>query len=262
MESPADEITDKYLPLGRSPIGHSPFKFRCHSGVSCYLHCCRNVYLLLFPYDILRLRKRIGIHSAEFLHRYTQVCEGSHPFFPGLKFRLVEETPYPCPFLGESGCTVYSDRPSACRTYPLERGVERVDSAGSLRSSYFMTHHSYCMGHLEEHGYSVRDWEREQDLYDFNLFNDLWAELDAFFATNPFAGEGKAGPKQQLAFMVCYNIDGFRSFVDQHNLLRQYDLDKFERRRIQREDASLLRFGFQWLHVVLGGRRDLLRRGF
>jgi hypothetical protein len=118
------------------------------------------------------------------------------------------------------------------------------------------------MGHLEEHTYSVRDWEREQDLYDFNLFNDLWAELDAFFATNPFAGEGKAGPKQQLAFMVCYNIDGFRSFVDQHNLLRQYDLDKFQRRRIQREDASLLRFGFQWLQVVLGGRRDLPRRGF
>ncbi len=251
---------DQHLPPGRSLPGREPFRFHCHSSVSCYLSCCRNVNLLLFPYDILRLRARLGLHSEEFVRRHARICEGSHPFFPGLKLQLLEEEPHPCPFLNEEGCTVYPDRPSACRTYPLERGVERSGLDGTLQAHYFMTHHPYCKGHFEDRTYTVRQWERDQDLHDFNLHNDLWAELDAFFATNPFAGEGKAGPQQQLAFMVCYNIDGFRAYASEHRLVERFRLDKSDRRRIQQEDSHLLRFGFQWLQFVLGGRRCLIPR--
>ncbi len=123
-----------------------------------------------------------------------------------------------------------------------------------------MTHHAYCKGHFEDRTYTVRQWERDQDLHDFNLHNDLWAQLDAFFATNPFAGEGKAGPRQQMAFMVCYNIDGFRAYASEQGLVERFRLDKSDRRRIQQEDSHLLRFGFQWLQFVLGGRRSLIPR--
>lgn len=252
-----DDLNHSLLPTGRLPLGLASFQFNCHPGVSCYLHCCRNVNLLLYPYDILRLKNRIEISSADFLHQYTCICEGSHPYFPGLKLRLCDEEPYPCPFLSETGCSVYVDRPSACRTYPLERGIERSCSNRNLQAHYFLTRHPYCKGHQEARTYTVQEWERDQDLYDFNFYGELWAELDAFFATNPFAGEGKAGPKQQLAFMVCYNIDAFRSYVEAHNLLHQYHLNKTQRRRIQKEDSYLLRFGFQWLRVVLGGSHYL-----
>jgi hypothetical protein len=42
--------------------------------------------------------------------------------------------------------------------------------------------------------------------------------------------------------------------------LNAYRLDKAERRRIERDDGSLLRFGFQWLEMILGGRRNLVLR--
>lgn len=255
-----EALPDLHLSSIRSLVGKQPFRFHCHPGVSCYLSCCRNVDMLLFPYDILRLKQRLGIPAEEFLHQFITLCQGSHPYFPGLKLKMNEDVASACPFLGETGCSVYSDRPSACRTYPLERGVERPGAGSALRTYYFMTQHPYCKGHEEERTYTLRQWERGQDLSEFNLYNDLWAELDAFFATNPWAGEGIAGPRQQLAFMVCYNIDGFRAYVNEHRLLAGFRLDKTERQRIGRDDGHLLRFGFQWLEMVLGGRRNLVSR--
>ncbi len=123
-----------------------------------------------------------------------------------------------------------------------------------------MTHHPYCKGHFEQRTYTLRKWEREQQLHEFNLFNELWAEVDAFFATNPWQGEGGAGPLQQLAFMVCYNIDDFRAYVETHQLLKQFKLDKNTRNRIKREDGALLQFGFQWLQYYIGRRPTLITK--
>ncbi len=95
-------------------------------------------------------------------------------------------------------------------------------------------------------------------LYEHNLYNDLWAELDAFFSTNPWAGEGKAGPYQQLAFMVCYNIDAFRSYLQEHKILQNFKLNKNMRRQIEHSDEQILRFGFNWLEYILGGRKNLV----
>ncbi|RWX49909.1 hypothetical protein VU00_11901, partial [Candidatus Electrothrix marina] len=112
----------------------------------------------------------------------------------------------------------------------------------------------------ERNTYTVRQWKREQRLDSFNLMNDLWAEVDAFFAGDPWQGEGHAGPRQQLAFMVCYNIDAFRAYSIENNLIVQYRLDRDQRRRIERDDAELLKFGFTWLMHVLGERKILRSR--
>jgi uncharacterized protein len=251
------ENTDR-MPLGRTRIDGGTFRFQCHSGVSCFLSCCRDVDMLLFPYDIILLKNQLNLHSADFLRNYTQLCGGSHSFFPGLKLAMNEEGC--CPFLREEGCAVYKNRPSACRTYPLERGVENPGQGLELKIHYFMTHHPYCKGHDEQRNYSIIQWERDQILHECNQYNDVWAELDAFFSTNPWAGEGKAGPYQQLAFMVCYNIDDFRSYATKYNLLNEYQLSKEMRRRIQKDDGALLRFGFDWLEFILGGRRRIFKR--
>ncbi len=236
------------------------FRFRCHAALPCFRSCCSNVRLLLYPYDVLCLKACLQLHSADFLARHVELCEGSHPFFPGLKLRLSEEKGHPCPFLGEQGCSVYPHRPSACRTYPLERGVEKRQGRSTLSAHYFLTRHPWCQGHGEAYRYSLRQWEREQRLHDWNLYNDHWAELDAFFAGNPWAGEGKAGPMQQLAFMVCYNIDAFRAYSEEHRLIEQFYLDKAERRSLKQDDGALLLFGFRWLEYVLGGRKRLRPR--
>lgn len=260
LSPPVQAMTEQGLAASVPLQEKDGFNFRCHAGLSCFLSCCSNVRMRLYPYDVLRLKQCLGMHSADFLARHVELCEGSHPFFPGLRLRLSDQAGHSCPFLEERGCGVYPHRPSACRTYPLERGVEKREGQSALGVRYFLTHHPWCRGHGEAHHYSLRHWEREQDLYDWNLYNDHWAELDAFFAGNPWAGEGKAGPMQQLAFMVCYNIDAFRAYSEQHRLMEQFRLNKAERRALQRDDAALLLFGFQWLELVLGGRRLLTAR--
>jgi len=65
---------------------------------------------------------------------------------------------------------------------------------------------------------------------------------------------------QQLAFMVCYNVDDFRSYAEKHNLLNNFKLPKDERRRIQKDDGALLRFGFNWLEYILGGRKRIIKK--
>ena len=253
---------DHDIQSDRTKIEQQNFYFHCHRGTSCFLSCCRDVNMLLFPYDIVQLKRHLNLHSSEFLHKHTELCAGSHAYFPGLKLKLAEDEKHSCPFLGEAGCEVYKNRPSACRTYPLERGVEHLgpEEKGRLRIHYYMTHHVYCKGHSEERSYTIPEWERDQMLYEYNLYNDLWAELDAFFSTNPWAGEGKAGPYQQLAFMVCYNIDEFRSYVEKHDVLNGFRLRKDERQRIVRDDSQLLRFGFNWLEFILGGRKNLVKK--
>ena len=244
----------------RLRIASEGFYFHCHPQVSCYLVCCHRADISLYPYDIIRLKRHLGLHSADFIFQHTRISEGSHPFFPGIKLNMSDSEGYPCPFLGTEGCRVYADRPSACRTYPLERGVEKISGQPGVQAHYRLTRHQYCKGHEQIRQYTIQQWERDQKIDDFNLSNDRWAELDAFFASNPWAGEGKAGPLQQLAFMVCYNIDGFRAYAQEHALLKIFDISKDERQQIEKDDASLLHFGFRWLEHTLGGRKLLKRQ--
>ncbi|MGV1098481.1 YkgJ family cysteine cluster protein [Thiovibrio sp. JS02] len=251
----------KKFPEGMVPLGNSPFRFACHPGVSCFTRCCRKLELFLYPYDIIRLKKRLNISSEEFLNTYTGVVQGANPFFPAVIMRMQDNEEHTCPFLDpEKGCLVYEDRPSACRTYPLERAVDRNPERGAVQEYYFMTSHEYCKGHAEDREWTVREWLRDQQLVYYNAMDDLWAEMDTIFARNPWKGEGAAGPKQLLAFMISYNLDRFRQYVNDHDLLGQFRLDKAKRRAIESDDESLLKFGFDWLKLILTGQPTLQRK--
>lgn len=253
-----DQVKD--FPEGMVPLGNSEFQFSCHPGVDCFTVCCRNVDMILYPYDIIRLKQALGIDSEEFLRAYTVLEKGDNPYFPTVKLRLTEDDDKACPFLKSTGCSVYNDRPSACRTYPLERAVDR-SRVGSINAEYyFLTKHPYCHGHNEDNSQTVNRWIRNQKLIDYNTMNELWAEIDTVFSQNPWQGEGFAGEKQQLAFMACYNIDGFRRFAEQHMLLKHFKLDKDFKKRIAKEDGEMLKFSFQWLKLILTGKSSLLRK--
>jgi Fe-S-cluster containining protein len=250
----------KEFPAHMVPLGAADFQFGCHPGVECFTRCCRNVNLTLYPYDVIRLKNSLNIVSEEFLRLYTYLERGDNPYFPTVKLKLREDEGKACPFLREDGCSVYIDRPSACRTYPLERAVDRSDSSKIPQEYYFMTDHPYCLGHKEKTKFSVKGWLRNQQIYEYNVVNDYWAGVDTLFAANPWKGEGDAGERQRLAFLVCYNIDTFRQFVVANNILAQFALEKDQRRRINGDDCELLKFGFEWLKLVLTGKSSLLRK--
>ncbi len=251
----------KELPDGMEPIGKKKFSFHCHPEVGCFMDCCRNVDMFLYPYDVLRLKDALNISSQEFMEKYTKVVKGiNHPYFPSIMLRLNDDEVKSCPFLIDNGCGVYHDRPSSCRTYPLERGVDRSPKKGSGADFYLMTQHDYCLGHKEDKSFTVKKWIRNQRLDEFNLMNDLWAEVDTVFASNPWAGEGSGGPKQQMAFTACFDIDNFRVLVAKHSLLDRFTLSKDQKRRIRESDSELLKFAFEWVKNFLGSPSSLLNR--
>ncbi|MEE4241273.1 MAG: YkgJ family cysteine cluster protein [Desulfopila sp.] len=249
---------EKTFPQGLEPLGDAPFRFACHEKVACFTRCCKMVEMQLFPYDVIRLKNSIGIDSQQFMHKFTRVVRGANPYFPSVMMKLNESSE--CPFLNKNGCSVYADRPSACRTYPLERAVDRSPVPGKRHDFYFLTSHDYCLGHDENHYQTVSQWVRKQRIEQHNLMNDLWSELDTLFASNPWKGEGSGGEKERFAFMVCYDIDGLRQFVDNNNVLRQFRLGKDQKKGILTDDSELLKFGFEWLKFILTGKSSLLRR--
>ena len=254
-------MTDKKsFPEGMKPLGETPFTFRCHPGVSCFTVCCKKVDLILYPYDIIRLKKALRIDSEEFMQRYARVVIGENPFFPTVMLALTDEGRGNCPFLNENGCTIYNDRPADCRTYPLERAIDRLPEKKGAREYYFLAHHDYCRGHEEKEVWIARDYVRSQRLAEYNVFNELWAEIDSVFRSNPWEGEGSGGPGQQLAFMVCYNIDGFRRLVSQRSILEQFNIPRDRKRSIQQRDEELLKFGFDWLKLLFTGKSTLIRK--
>ncbi len=69
----------------------SQLKFRCHPGVRCFTACCGNIKIVLTPYDILMLTRRLGIKPHEFLHTYTSPTYLEKTDMPGVMIKLREE---------------------------------------------------------------------------------------------------------------------------------------------------------------------------
>ena len=244
----------------RAPL-EGPFTFACGPEVPCYTSCCHRLELVLYPYDVLRLKNRIGIGSAEFLERHTGLVRGHNPCFPSVVLRMRGDGEASCPFLGEEGCLVYSDRPSACRTYPLERGVEKREGESRLAEHWFLVRHPYCQGHGRGREWTLKAWLRDQAIADYNRMNDLWAVVDRMFADHRvWQGEGAAGPRQQTAFMACYDLDTFRRYLEENRILDLYRLDKARKKLIARDDEALLVFAFDWLRHVLAGENTLVAK--
>ena len=87
----------------------SRFKFKCHPGVECFTKCCRDINIILTPYDVIRLKNRLELSSEEFLALYTepQMLEKTGLPVVTLKFLPEEDKDSDgklCPFVRENGC--------------------------------------------------------------------------------------------------------------------------------------------------------------
>lgn len=73
-------------------------------------NCCRTLQIVVDDKDIRRLAKRFQITAKQFAEKYVAVAEED-----GTKYF----TSTPCAFLDANNrCTVYEDRPQACRDFP------------------------------------------------------------------------------------------------------------------------------------------------
>ena len=72
--SPVDarrELEEKILKDSPRLGPDDRFEFGCHPGVSCFNRCCGDVNIFLSPYDVLRMKKRLGMTSSDFLEKHA-----------------------------------------------------------------------------------------------------------------------------------------------------------------------------------------------
>jgi len=72
------------------------FRFACHPGVPCFNECCSDVNIFLTPYDILRMKNRLGISSMEFLDQYTLTPLDQNLKYPILMLRMQDDEKKKC----------------------------------------------------------------------------------------------------------------------------------------------------------------------
>jgi uncharacterized protein len=249
----AEKIED--LP-GRHLQTGDTFTFRCHPRVSCFNRCCRNLNLFLYPYDVLRLKRSLGITAGQFLDAYVDVVLRPETFFPEVLLRMAENEEKTCPFLTGSGCAVYPDRPDTCRTFPVEQGSLYDAGTGKSRPVHFFRPPDFCQGQYESDQWTVATWIGDQEAREYNHMTLTWAEIKRLFQADPWKGEGPEGPRAKMAFMATYNLDDFKKFVFESSFFKRYRVKKDVRKKIEASDTALLKFGFEWVRLFLWGLKS------
>jgi Fe-S-cluster containining protein len=254
------------LPFSGSPVLPQTFddskliQFQCRKGIACWNACCSNIDISLTPYDILRLKRRFETSSGEFLQRYTVPYEMEQNSIAGVKLRPVENGTA-CQFMTPEGCSVYEDRPTACRYYPVALLSLRRQDETTDRASYALVEEPHCLGHREPRRISVSDYRKEQGLEEYDELARGWRQL---ILKKKSSGPSIGKPTKrslELFFMACYDLDRFSQFVASEGFSNIYDLPPESLRNILCDDVELLQFAFRLLRQVLFGEETIpLRR--
>jgi Fe-S-cluster containining protein len=222
-------------------------RFRCAPGVPCFNECCQDVTIFLGPYDVMRLRRELGLSAQDFLGKHTTVLTKEGQLIPLVNLKMREEDKR-CPFVTEEGCSVYRSRPWACRMFPL-------DVSPDGKGFGLLIGDDRCKGLKEPAEQPVRDYLNDQGTPKYQVMDDLLGELinDERFKQLDIENEQVKG----MVSMSLYDLDSFRKFVFASSFLQKFDVDARRIKRMEKDDEELLRFAFDWLHFGLLGKQVL-----
>ncbi|MBU2497346.1 MAG: YkgJ family cysteine cluster protein [Proteobacteria bacterium] len=233
------------------PLDGPTFRFLCHGGIDCFTQCCADLHLVLTPYDILRTKNRLGISSDDFLNQYTDTRFDQHARFPMVRLQMNGDERRECPFVTPHGCSIYEDRPGACRMYPLGRATLKLDSEDTAREKFFVVAEGHCLGFQEQTLWTVKRWMEDQGVREYNAMNDHWLEIIG--STKGLGPEKAIQQKLQMFYMASYNPDKFRRMLYESSFFDLFAVDPEQRERMASDDIALMHFSFDWLKFSLFG---------
>ena len=246
--------TDKVVPVKLTE--KSRFKFSCHKGISCFTACCSNINIVLPPYDLLRLRKRFGMTTEDFLNKYCEIEILAKTLLPVITLKMQADEKKSCPFVTPEGCTVYEDRPNTCRYYPLGMATLRnKDAEGGKDEFYFMIKEDHCRGFEEDKDWTVGEWRKDQEADLYDDMNRGWMEI--LIKKKSFGEKEFPEIKNRMFFMVSTDTDYFRQFVFESSFLDTYDIPAERIEKVRTDDAELLKLAYEWLRSSMFAEETL-----
>ena len=238
-------VEPKLTPLSKEDT----FRFECSPDVPCFNECCRDLNQFLTPYDILRLKNHLGLSSAEFLKRYTTQHIGPESGLPVVTLRPKGGHDLICPFVSPGGCTVYDNRPSSCRTYPLVRGLSRSRQTSEITEQFMVLQEPHCLGFKKGGKQTAQQWMAGQEIAIYNEIND---KLMQIISLKNQLMPGPLDLKSRHRFYTAlYNLDNFRSQIKANGLLDDFHMDSTTINKAMEDDVALLELGMNWIKKVL-----------
>ena len=229
------------------------FQFECRQDLDCFTRCCRNITIVLTPYDILRMKNVLNISSGEFLTNYTMSMIGDTGL-PVVLLKMKDDDEKNCPFVTRQGCMIYPDRPWSCRIYPLQPESSKItEKAG--KQYYSVMDVSFCLGLEVNSSISLAEWIEEQGV-------PVYQKVEAPFkriTTNEFLSQNKISNKniQEMFYMACYDLDRFKRFVLESTFLERFEVAPEVVGKITEDDLELYFFAMRWLEYGLLGQHVL-----
>ena len=242
-----------------NPISGNKFTFRCHKDIQCFTRCCADLNLVLTPYDIVRIKNRLGLSSDDFLTKHTNTITDRHPRFPMVTLKMNRDEKRSCPFVSSNGCAIYEDRPGACRIYPLGRAATKPDAQRDILEKYFVVKEAHCLGFQEDREWTIEEWLKSEGVDEYNAMNDQWLEI--ITSQTPLGPEKDLHRKLQMFFMASYNLDKFREFIFKSRFFERFGVELGLQNRLASDDVALMRFAFDWLKFSLFGENTIQIRG-
>jgi len=213
----------------------TPLRFACHGDLPCFTQCCRDVNIYLTPYDVLRLRQALKMGSTEFLTKYTRHFLAQVTHIPVVQFMMDPET-LRCQFVTDAGCTVYEDRPWACRMFPLDLTAKE----GEYRT---IVQKDRCMGLGEPASGTAGEWLEGQGIEPYQRMEETFQSvLPPGFKPG---GRMEAG-LGKLLFMA-YDLDRFAELLKNDRFRAFYDVDDTLLHQVQEDGEALLRLAFRYI---------------
>lgn len=228
------------------------FRFSCSATVPCFNDCCRDLNQFLTPYDILRIKSGLGLASDLFLRRYTTTHTGPETGLPVIAFKTTPEKMHKCPFVSQSGCRIYENRPSSCRMYPLVRAVSRSRATGCVTEHFGLLQEPHCLGHFQQRTQTVAAWIEAQGLRSYLFYNDLLLTL--IHRKNAMKPGPLEADERRRIHLALYNLDAFRTLAFENGFFKKLSIDSAIYAQARQKDSALLKVGINWLEKTVFSR--------
>ncbi|MCK7512480.1 MAG: hypothetical protein MZV70_56220 [Desulfobacterales bacterium] len=208
----------------------SRFTFRCHKDVKCFTQCCRGINIILTPYDIIRLKNRLGLSSEEFLAVYTEPQMLEKTDIPVVTLKLLDEEgaaadKKACPFVRPGGLPGLRGPADLLPLLPAGGGLARLQGRPGRRGVLLHGARGPLPGVSRKiESWTVLEWRQDQGVDVHDRINAQWTDLivrKRSFPPNMHWTE----QAKQMFFMASYNIDKFRTFVFESSFLKRYPSD-------------------------------------
>jgi Fe-S-cluster containining protein len=175
--------------------------------------------------------------------------------FPIVLLKMNNDKKHRCPFVSVNGCTVYEDRPGACRIYPLGRAASKIYERKKSDDFFFIIKEPHCLGFNEPKEWLIQDWVKDQGLDEYNTMNDFF--MDIVTGKNFRRIKGLSPKQLQMFYMGCYDLDAFKNFIFKSTFMKRFEVDPDQIRRMKTDDVELMKFGSRWLNFALFGEKTL-----